>query len=315
TVEKCTNPTYPHQNVRAGRDRCYKRSNKQGDYIYADYVDETSEETQSCDTTITWYDNWWSNPNSYSFSGDAEALGPDGKCLNKVELREANSAEVLAVTGQNWEAQLQNFANWFTYYRRRHHAIRGGLGEAVEGLQNMRLGMFWMHNRRTVSMLDSDTQLATFLDENYGRFGGNWSGGGTPTRLALNHAGLEFKRLVAEDNALECRKNFALLFTDGYANNHPKSIDGVGNADKNAPQPFGSADGSENHSNTLGDIAYKYYQGLGVNGGAVRVPSECGTGDQRAWMDCNTAHHMNTYTVSFGVAGQKFAGITHHKVM
>src|SRR5690606_14513563 len=53
----------------------------------------------------------------------------------------------------------------------------------------------------------------------------------------------------------------------------------------------------------------------GVNGGAVRVPSECGTGDQRAWMDCNTAHHMNTYTVSFGVAGQKFAGITHHKVM
>src|SRR5690606_13247982 len=156
TVEKCTNPTYPHQNVRAGRDRCYKRSNKQGDYIYADYVDETSEETQSCDTTITWYDNWWSNPNSYSFSGDAEALGPDGKCLNKVELREANSAEVLAVTGQNWEDQLQNFANWFTYYRRRHHAIRGAIGEAVEGLQNMRLGMFWMHNRRTVSMLDSD---------------------------------------------------------------------------------------------------------------------------------------------------------------
>lgn len=281
---------------------------------YKPRIETSNTTTQQCDAiTDNWYDNWRSNTNSYSFTGEAEALGPDGACLNKVELRESNAQEVLDVTGQTWQTQLQNFANWFTYYRRRHQVIRGAIGESVKDLENMRLGTFWLNDRSQPTMYSTSTadSLGTFLDISYDKFGSSYSAQGTPLRLALNAAGQYFKKTAVRGN-LECRRNFTLLFSDGEANNNSgftNTDNTVGNADKNADAPF-----ANEASRTLGDIAYYYYHTPLASGGAIRLRSECGTGDQKPWMDCNAEHHMNTYTIGLGMKGQKYAGITHHKV-
>lgn len=281
---------------------------------YKPRKENSNTETQQCDAiTDNWYDNWRSNTNSYSFTGEAEALGPDGSCLNKVELRASNAQEVLDVTGQTWQTQLQNFANWFTYYRRRHQVIRGAIGESVKDLENMRLGMFWLNDRSEPTMYSTNQAdgLGTFLDQNYTKFGSSYSAKGTPLRQALNAAGQHFKKTSVR-GTLECRRNFTLLFSDGEANDisgFTNSDKTVKNADKNAGAPF-----ANNASQTLGDIAYYYYNTELAPGGAIRLRSECGTGDEKPWMDCNSKHHMNTYTIGLGMQGQKFAGHTHFTV-
>lgn len=318
---------------------CYKRDSY-GNVVYTDQpMDKVYAENKlfSCGDNgkSNEYVAWAQGSKSYLVkdpSGneiDFRKFGfaPDGECLQRIEL--ANTSEnkdelfdALGNAGKSKEQlileQQKNFANWFTYYRRRHQVIRGAIAESVKDLEGMNYGIFWFHNRRDMSgemySADSSTGLASFLGDNYDRFGdGNWDGGGTPARLALQNAGQQYAK-TAVRGTLECRKNFTLLFTDGFANNHPKSTD-AGNADGNAPAPFGD----KSNSNTLADIAYYYYQGLRNNGslipgGEVRIPAECGTGAQTDLMDCNTDYHMNTYTVALGMRGEKYAGKTHFKV-
>src|SRR5690554_1319506 len=247
-------------------------------------------------------------------------FAPDGTCIQRLELVDDtngdNKAEVYAAlngTGSVddfFAEQQQNFANWFSYYRRRHQVIRGAVAESVKSLENMRLGIFWINDSSpSVTMYDSDSSVGSFLDANYGRFvDGTYTALGTPNRQALDRAG----KLFADENVrgtLECRKNFALLFTDGYSSN-PGSSWNFGNADKDADAPFANS----KYSGTLGDVAYYYNQGLRTAAGAIlpggemRVDAACGTGAEKSWMDCNRDFHMNTFTVALGMKGDKFAG-------
>jgi len=282
------------------------------------------------------YDDWRNEKKTYVFK-DSKGVeiperkmgfSPDGSCIQRLELvNDAsgdNKAEVYAAlngTGSVddfFAEQQQNFANWFSYYRRRHQAIRGAVAESVKNLEGMNYGIFWFHDQRDMSGLlydaDSPDGLDDMLSDNYSRFGsGSWKGGGTPTRTSLEHAGEQYSKESVRGN-LECRKNFSLIFTDGYANNHPDSTN-AGNADKDASAPFGD----KGNKNTLADIAYYYYQGLRsgksiISGGEVRIPAECNTGSETDIMDCNSEFHMNTYSISLGVEGKKYAGKTHFKV-
>lgn len=255
------------------------------------------------------------------------AFAPDGACLQRLEFKDEgnNKQEVYeALNGADsvddfFEAQQQNFANWFSYYRRRHQVVRSAIAQSVLGLENLNMGIFWFHNHRDMSgklySTEIDGNIDTFLSEHYSRFGsGSWVGGGTPTRESLQHAGKEYGKQTVR-GTLECRKNFTLLFTDGYANEPSVTIDAK-NADSKADAPFANKDYSE----TLGDIAYYYGEALRnngskVTGGRMRLPEECGTGLQEPWMDCNTEFHMNTYAVALGMEGQKIAGKGYDKVI
>lgn len=306
-------------------------------FFSVDYPKKTTGTSQCGALGSQHYDSWVVSPSEFKFKTSSGTpipegqvgLAPDGECLQRLELSSDvngnNKAEVFAAlsgTGSVddfFAKQQQNFANWFSYYRRRHQAIRGAVGQAVSGLENLNVGMFWLHNRRDMSgkLYDIGTNAgkSSFLKDHYGRFGsGIWQGGRTPNRTALAHAGSEYSDSDVR-GSLECRKNFTLLFTDGFANNHP-STTVAGNADSSADAPFGDA----TNSDTLADIAYYYYTGLRdssnavIPGGAMRLPAQCGTADETALMDCNVDYHMNTYTVALGMTGEKYAGISHFKV-
>ena len=256
------------------------------DYYSTTATQVSSTNTVACtatDTLKNLYSNLGSSSYTFTFSGDAAGIGPDGSCLKRNEIAADTDA-------------MQNFANWFTYYRRRHQAVRGAIGESVKDLSGVRAGIFWLHNQRTIPMRDLDTDKATFLDENYDRFGSNWSGGGTPLRSSLKHAGNQVNSntdIVTE----ACQKNFTLLFTDGINN---ETTSGIGNADESAGEPYEDA-----YSNTLADVAYHYYTTPLTNLAQGKVPAAdgCETANHDPSLDCNTDIHMNTFTIGLGAKG------------
>ncbi len=246
------------------------------------------------------------------FSG-VDAIAPTGECLKRIDIKPSQASYSYMDEDGNTQTRTfveesTNFANWFTYYRRRHQATRGGLASAFQGLGGIQTGLFWINNRRNVSMYDMDdaSDLTAFLTEQYDYV----STGGTPNREALYHAAQQFKR--TDDDApivQECQKNFALLFTDGFSND--SSISGIGNEDENAGDPY-----EDDYSDTLGDIAYKYYEENlrpDLPLGQVRTPAGCNVVSPAPSLDCNTNLHMNTYTAGLGAEGNVY-GITHHKV-
>ncbi|MEA1082472.1 pilus assembly protein [Marinobacter qingdaonensis] len=260
------------------------------------------------DYTATLYQDWAGYPEDTTLPSGVDALAPDNGCLRKVTLTSASD--------------LQNFANWFTYYRRIHHATRASIAESLEGLAGIRVGTFWIHNLRDIPMEDLDTERGDFLDDTYERFGSGYSGGGTPLRKALAHAGNQFN---SNSNVIqaECQKNFTVLFTDGFNN---ETVSGVGNTDSDNGRPY-----SDSESGTLADVAMKYYETRLRSGtyeaGQVKLPEGCykQEGDPNydslnptrvetsdpsydPSVDCNADLHMNTYTVGFGNIGEKFVG-------
>ena len=255
------------------------------------------------------YNVWLNDPSNFTFNSGVTGFGPDDSCLKEVKISAGTD-------------EMQNFANWFTYYRRLHHATRGAIGESLAGLSGIRVGTYWIQNRRNIPMEDLDTEREDFLEDTYQRFGSGYSGGGTPLRRTLIHAGSQFDTNTSLIQA-ECQKNFTLLFTDGFNND---SVTGVGNADGNEGSPY-----ADSASNTLADVAMKYYQKQLRSGdyptGKVRLPESCfkqendpgynnlvqtrvETTDPSydASVDCNSNLHMNTYTVGFGAVGEKFVG-------
>ena len=247
------------------------------------------------------------------FSG-VDAIGPGGECLERVDIDPSQTSYTYEDSDgvqqtRTYDDEIVNFANWFTYYRRRHQAMRGGLGSALQGIGGIRAGLFWINNRRDVSMYDLDTatDLNAFLSEHYDHV----NSGGTPNRLALNHAGEQFMR-TGDDVPVqyECQKNFTLLFTDGFSTLDSPSA--IGNEDGDAGAPY-----ADTYSGTLADIAHYYYETNlrpNLDTGEVRLPAGCNQPDPSPWLDCNADLHMNTYAVGLGASGEVF-GVTHQSVI
>ena len=274
--------------------------------------------SNDCDTPKSSdFDLFEANPSQFSFqNNDAVALNMEGKCLKKVEIK--NNGDTY--NGMTYSQAIQNFANWFTYYRKRHLAMRGAVARSIEGIAGMNVGMFWLNKKSSpVEMYDvSDTSvgggLDTLLSNHYQRFDGIQTGEGTPLRSALNFAGQEYERSttsgsVAPPITQACQKNFSLIFTDGYAS--LLNVPNVGNVDGSAGTPY-----ADSWDNTLGDIAYKYWDNnlrTDLTKNKVPVPQGCSAQNPDPQLDCNKFLHMNTYVVGLGAVGNLF-GVNYNKV-
>ena len=225
-----------------------------------------------------------------------------------------------------FDAALQNFANWFSFYGNRNRAMKAAMTQSLERTEKMRVGMFTINsdldtrNYPKVTMRDMSvatdkaalytTDLLTLKAD-----------GNTPNRWAVQHIGEQFMRGKERDpqdpdNPLKdkapirfgCQINAGMLFTDGYSNDGGPS---VGSLDTDMPAPL--ADG---HADTLADIAAKYYKArlrsdLGL--GMVPVPEACKTTPNDPKLDCRTDPHMNFYGITLGAKGDIY-GKTYNPV-
>lgn len=232
------------------------------------------------------YSYFHAKPGSFSSSDDIVALAPDGECLKEYK-----------VTAE----EMQNFANWFSYYRKRHMALRGGIGRAFETTSQVRVGMFTInHLPNSVTMMDLDNERSSFFNKLYNIDGHS---GGTQNRRALNRAGEQFSKEGVITEA--CQKNFIIHFTDGFSTTEGPD---VGNCDGDDGKPF-----ADEYSNTLADIAMKYYEENPRENdfpkGKLSIPRNC----PDPTLDCNSDLHVNTITVGLGAQGTIF-GKTHFSV-
>ncbi|BBL73093.1 pilus assembly protein [Methylomagnum ishizawai] len=227
---------------------------------------------------------------------------------------------------------LRNFANWFTYYRSRQLATRGAIGFALEHIKGMNLGIFRINAviEAPPGVSNIKTPLPSLALKNLSNVGdrnalltNNDNGvyyynftGATPNRQAVKYMGMQFEQ--ADTIQYSCQKNSGILFTDGAYDYKANVTIGVGNVDNSL---FKSGDGKnifsgidpykDGASDTLADIAMKYYVGLdsatpGLSPGQVPIPSACAKPGHDPGLDCNNNPHMNFYGVSLGVPGKLF---------
>lgn len=242
------------------------------------------------------YTSFHNSPGSL-VSTDTQALGPDGSCLVKTQIAKTDTVAI------------QNFANWFSYYRKRHLAMRGSVVSALSGISGVNVGMFAINKRVDVTMLDIDT--ATNRNDLYKKVYEMTFFDGTPNREAVKFAGEQYMRTnTGKPITQVCQKCFTILFTDGYANK--TAISGLSITDSGKGAPY-----QDNFSGTLADIAINYYSTnlrSDLTAGKVVLPNGCKTTPHAAWLDCNPNLHMNFYGVGLGLTGTVFGKSPYLKV-
>ncbi|MGN5149296.1 pilus assembly protein [Aeromonas enteropelogenes] len=190
-----------------------------------------------------------------------------------------------------YDEEIQNFANWYTYYRSRILAARAGVGRAFASQgEAIRVGFATINASGSVIRgvtPFSGTDRTAFFDELYGR---DIPAKGTPLRTSLKEVGEYFSR--SDNNGpwsaragstlphLTCRQSYNILMTDGYWNGDSPS---VGDQDK------------DGINNTLADVAYKYWKTDLRGDLANKVPTS--TADLANWQ------HLVNFTVGLGVNG------------
>ncbi len=222
-----------------------------------------------------------------------------------------NRRDCAAAPVCTYAEEIQNFANWFSYYRKREYVAKAGYGQVIAGASNSRMGMVTLHNNGAVntaieSMNDDPRSGAKqgLLDSLYSF----QASGGTPLRSAYDNAG---KYLSCESNSYfgscpalpvntggACQQNFTLLMTDGFYNG---LFDGLGNTDGDNDTKWDSGTAGpygDSNSNTLADIAMEYYED------DIRPGVDNSLNPPPGGVDENKAQHVVTYSVAFGVDGQ-----------
>jgi len=237
------------------------------------------------------------------------------------------------VTGRNYTEERQNFANWFSYYRRREFIAKAALGEVLQSIDKVRVGIYGINEKvvqplKKVKMIENGQvldEVDTLLEDLYDYV----SRGGTPLNAGLHNVGQYFE---ANDGKLKnktgpnpyggideggaCQQSFTVIVTDGYYTD-PGSVNIGGNLDDNedANEPYKDWGGGEHPyadqaSNSLADIAFYYYANdLNTNLDDLLPVSQ---------FDSARHQHMVTFAVALGVNGTlnpaAYSDTLHHKI-
>ena len=220
------------------------------------------------------------------------------------------------VTGLNHSEQV-NFANWYSYYRKREHVLKAVMGILItDATSRMGLATLWNRNNvgRAIRDMNNAADKDTLLNQVYRINSSN----GTPLRRLLNEVGKYYNTTESPNAAIlnhnesspiqpaadggECQQNFTILMSDGFWNG---GNPGVGNEDGDANTAFDGGPHADVWSNTLADVAMRYYEtdlDTGLTGNVPTIPG----------IDDNQEQHMVTYTVAFGLSGTGLTAPVDH---
>jgi type IV pilus assembly protein PilY1 len=62
-----------------------------------------------------------------------------------------NRRDCAAAPTCTYTEEIQNFANWFSYYRKREYVAKAGYGQVIAGASNSRMGLVTLHNNAFVN--------------------------------------------------------------------------------------------------------------------------------------------------------------------
>jgi type IV pilus assembly protein PilY1 len=261
----------------------------------------------------------------YWFNDDGDGLVEDG------ELQDVTSsppAGIIPVDSDglplSYDEVRQNFANWYSFYRRRELTAKAAIGQVIDQIEEVKVGMAVLNNRssynhpvQAVKLTGETDQTETLL---------NWiyainSNGGTPLRRGLQDVGQYYDLhdggnsgyisstppWSSEATGGGCQRAFVIAMTDGYWNQSDYTVESplnTLNADADGVNRDGQVSGfdqgvflgpNNGSSPNLGDIAMYYYEN-DLNRSLTNVVP--------TYKQDNAHHqHMVTYGVAFGVVG------------
>ena len=200
-----------------------------------------------------------------------------------------------------YDEEIQNFANWYQYHRKREYVAKAAIGNVVQGNSSSRMGMR-AFNDGTIASVNSMSNSADKISLLNSLYGINMpclssNCPGTPARSCLKAVGSLFEGgsspILSAANGGSCQQNFNILLTDGYWNGSSPS---VGNTDTDGAGDFDGGAYADSYSDTLADVAMHYYERDLKTSIDNEVPTTPG-------LDEADHQHLVTYTVAFGVSG------------
>jgi type IV pilus assembly protein PilY1 len=249
---------------------------------------------ETWDVTIPYFPATYYAKDATCLAGwPACASAPDGTKLRRYEIKTG----VTFPSGRSHLAELQNFANWFSYYRKRKLMLAAGMGQAMTNVKGLRGGAVYFNNLATVTMYDfaatADSSNSRAL---IGNLYANPGTGGTPTRTALNYIGSQY---MNNTNIVQygCQRNAAFVLTDGFADNSGPTPPSYNQSTWVGAKPYQTITAT-----SLADIASYYYTANlrpDLPAGLLSVDPS----DTAANADKNPNLHMNTYGVTLGMKG------------
>lgn len=241
-------------------------------------------------------------------SGECPTLNWDGNYLSSC--RNTNGCVVVADLSSEEQA---NYANWYTYYRKRDYVAKRALSEIISKSKD-RVGLGTINNNsqsgfsnQTIGDVDDittpiDTVAQAKKTKLLSELFQIYANSGTPLRNALKGVGEYYKAgssglfssspILPKASGGECQQNFAVLLSDGFWNG---GSPGVGNTDADGTGPYDGGVYADTQSNTLADVAMKYYE--------EDLDTSLDPKVKVSTSDPNPEQHMVTYTVAFGVQG------------
>lgn len=256
------------------------------------------------------YIPWVDDGDGVFQAGECPVPNGYGGTLSRAECDAAPNC--VPVSGLSVAEQV-NYANWYSYYRKREYVAKRALSEIITN-STARMGLATLHNNNNVRTLVTDvddittpvdaTAQANKLNLLDNLFDIN-SSGGTPLRIRLHDVGEYYEGnsgwgpspILPASEGGACQQNFTILMSDGVWNGWESP--GVGNTDSDNNTAWDGglfADLNGGVSNTLADVAMDYYE----RDLAPSLPDDVRT---ITGVDNNNAQHMVTYTVAFGVTG------------
>ncbi len=250
-------------------------------------------------------------------------LGQRVTGVTEISAEQAVKAGVAA--SRSYGAERQNFANWYTYYRRRDFVAKNALARVILSLRNVRVGIYGINEKIVLPLKNVKVNTADgFQDDDSRkvvdalfRAAVSWNGG-TPLKRGLDTVGryymtndgrlggqvidavdgLQPYGALAEGAA--CQQSFTIIVTDGYYSDvgYNASAD---NADGDKSSAWDGGLYGDDKADTLADIAMHYYETDLVPGLPNLVYDENRL--QKNILDTAAHQHMVTYGVAFGVAG------------
>lgn len=286
-------------------------------------------------TSLTFYPATYFTTSLTSLTGPTDANNTAAN-FTKVEIKSANAPFAKAAGRTDcagstctYTEEIQNFANWYSYYRSRILMSRAGVGRAFALQGNtMRVGFASLNkDSATIDGVSTDVivqgvrQFDTTGKTNFFNtfYGYAMPSAGTPLREALHSVGEYFRRTDDKGPWGEtpgsnggtqhaCRQSYNILMTDGYWTS--SSFNSVGNADglagasiTNDSSPANPATYtytpalpySDSTSNTLADVAMYYWKNDLRSNLDNKVPTN--SADPAFWQ------HLVNFTVGLGVTG------------
>lgn len=220
--------------------------------------------------------------------------------------------------------QQANFANWYSYYRKREYVMKRAISEIITN-GDSRMGLATLHNNNDVGIevkdidditapIDPDSDAVENKKLLLDRLFQVDSDGLTPLRTRLEDAGQYFERgntagagtlfgyspedespILSEAEGGACQQNFTVLLSDGVWNGGTDPS--IENADGDNTTEWDGDSYADEYEHTLADVAMHFYE---IN---IAPDLEDGLVPVSESVDNNKDPHMVTFTVSFGVNG------------